>query len=605
MKAEIKVDVPGQLRLFRSNTFVDPYAFIREAVQNAQRAKATELSVTTTQGGLVIQDNGPGMSNIEDLLTINRSGWDEKTVSEEEPFGIGFFSAFAMANKVVVESQGRSITLDYEKLLKDPSDIPVVALSESSPGFRITLSELVPEIEIYKINNTVRGVCSTIPSIKTTLNDTPVKVYSVLSPARPESALIPGPDRRDAGYRGWLDLAEYSWNSDLKIYHKGRYVTDLKLNGLKGCIDVDLSVLNLRAPDRQDIIQDDKYSKFIADLKELYIKPMLISQVTKERQSDSLRDVVSSYLKPEDYAGSLKYRRITNVEVIDKAAEMNETSLTYISESEFNDLFAESVTKVQGLGDSYQNLTDYRDVSFTPESEEYSSAHYGTPIEDQVRSVEQGGPGARYTDLGLSGIRKVKRSSYYVEPIDLKKNGDTIKAVIKAGCHVFVPQNKLEASVMKDFLGLHYLGNASIKTQVSYKIVSSKESIKARRISALLLVLLNRLYPAKENAVGYGALSRITSTMVDDKEISSETDSPAFGLQEGTIILNSSIVAKSNVVTISDSRSDISELRFLLLYLDDLGLILGASPSLICRELATLPVSWIVTNHIEDPGHDE
>ena len=46
MAVELKVNVINQLKLLRQSTFKDIYCFLDEDVQNAQRAKATEVKVT-------------------------------------------------------------------------------------------------------------------------------------------------------------------------------------------------------------------------------------------------------------------------------------------------------------------------------------------------------------------------------------------------------------------------------------------------------------------------------------------------------------------------------------------------------------------------------
>ena len=117
---QIKTDIIGQLKLFRSSTFIDPYAFIQEAIQNSQRAKASKLQVLTdvhSDGSYEITfiDDGAGLSDPEDLFTLTKTGWDNDTIESEQPFGIGFFSCMSMANKVEVESKGKKYSFDYER----------------------------------------------------------------------------------------------------------------------------------------------------------------------------------------------------------------------------------------------------------------------------------------------------------------------------------------------------------------------------------------------------------------------------------------------------------------------------------------------------------
>lgn len=57
---EIKVNVINQLKLLRQSTFKDKLSFLDEDIQNAQRAKATEVKVTVdyNKDKVTIENNG-------------------------------------------------------------------------------------------------------------------------------------------------------------------------------------------------------------------------------------------------------------------------------------------------------------------------------------------------------------------------------------------------------------------------------------------------------------------------------------------------------------------------------------------------------------------
>lgn len=60
MAVELKVNVINQLKLLRQSTFKDIYCFLDEDIQNAQRAKATEVRVTVDrwgEGTVTIENN--------------------------------------------------------------------------------------------------------------------------------------------------------------------------------------------------------------------------------------------------------------------------------------------------------------------------------------------------------------------------------------------------------------------------------------------------------------------------------------------------------------------------------------------------------------------
>src|SRR5260370_41221534 len=82
-------------RLFRND---DLGTFV-EVLQNSRRAAATlvEVGIDEVQGSsarcvVTILDNGTGIRDFEQLLTLGDSGWRTDTQTTEDPAGMGFYS---------------------------------------------------------------------------------------------------------------------------------------------------------------------------------------------------------------------------------------------------------------------------------------------------------------------------------------------------------------------------------------------------------------------------------------------------------------------------------------------------------------------------------
>jgi len=82
-------------RLFTND---DESVFV-ELIQNARRAGATSIEVTIEESGsgqagctVTIHDNGQGIADFQELLTLGGSGWPDDTQAREDPAGMGFFS---------------------------------------------------------------------------------------------------------------------------------------------------------------------------------------------------------------------------------------------------------------------------------------------------------------------------------------------------------------------------------------------------------------------------------------------------------------------------------------------------------------------------------
>jgi hypothetical protein len=80
-------------RLFRN----DDAGIWTEILQNARRAGASAIDVwiEEAQPGcciVTVHDDGRGIGNFQDLLTLGKSGWNTETQVTEDPAGMGFFA---------------------------------------------------------------------------------------------------------------------------------------------------------------------------------------------------------------------------------------------------------------------------------------------------------------------------------------------------------------------------------------------------------------------------------------------------------------------------------------------------------------------------------
>ena len=67
-------------------------AIIGEMLQNARRAGATKVQITTEAEAVTIRDDGVGIAEPGQLLEFGSSGWSDQRTRAEDPAGMGFFS---------------------------------------------------------------------------------------------------------------------------------------------------------------------------------------------------------------------------------------------------------------------------------------------------------------------------------------------------------------------------------------------------------------------------------------------------------------------------------------------------------------------------------
>ena len=94
---------------------------IIEVLQNARRAKATEVRISNKDGFVTVQDNGCGIEDFQKLLDLGGSGWDEKMEAGEDPAGVGLFSL--APREVTIISGNRKTIIDKDGWTGKPVEV--------------------------------------------------------------------------------------------------------------------------------------------------------------------------------------------------------------------------------------------------------------------------------------------------------------------------------------------------------------------------------------------------------------------------------------------------------------------------------------------------
>lgn len=101
IKPAISPSLLGKARRFFNNS---PVEILSELLQNSRRAGATQVQINhypVADGIFVsVKDNGSGIANPSDLLTLGGSGWEKAVQDREDPAGCGFFSLVALGGIV-------------------------------------------------------------------------------------------------------------------------------------------------------------------------------------------------------------------------------------------------------------------------------------------------------------------------------------------------------------------------------------------------------------------------------------------------------------------------------------------------------------------------
>lgn len=147
----------SHLATIGSRLYSESLDLIRELVANAYDADATRVKITTTDDGLVVEDNGEGMdrAGLEQYFTIGSGFKRENNVSPRfhrariGEFGIGKFAVLALCDRfeLFTRKNGLGYTAVFDREDFEQSrewEVPILeqAAGEGESGTRVRLSRL-------------------------------------------------------------------------------------------------------------------------------------------------------------------------------------------------------------------------------------------------------------------------------------------------------------------------------------------------------------------------------------------------------------------------------------------------------------------------------
>lgn len=162
---KLTVNVKNTIALLAS-TFSNSTIFLNELMQNARRAGATEIDFTYShaEASLIITDNGKGIDDFANLLTIGQSGWDENIQRTESPYGAGFLSAIMACESGFVESNGYRLDWVTEALIDNhaPMITPIQKTQQTVIGLN-GIGKAIPDFYSDTVRRALGVACLGFP----------------------------------------------------------------------------------------------------------------------------------------------------------------------------------------------------------------------------------------------------------------------------------------------------------------------------------------------------------------------------------------------------------------------------------------------------------
>lgn len=579
-KVEVKVNVINQLKLLRQSTFKDKLSFLDEDVQNAQRAKATkvEISIDYSNKKLIIENNGKVLENPQALFSIAESEWDEDVQKSESPFGMGFFSNITVSDYIEVFSGYKHIIFDVGHMIQSgETDIKVNDIDDTYEGFKLVLNNFdFDQVSHYSIRERVELLGKYIHELDIYYN-------GIL---QPKKDLTEGDGSvflcqiQNESLKGWIALNQ-GFGKDLKIFYKGRLVTKLDdFYYIKGDLHINDKTLNLTAPDRKDIVKDEKLIEFKKTVRS-YIESLCLNSFLRGHQNyiDEHIDSITYYINKNELKKHIKFL-VFKGENEDDINYLQGIALVKKNNSDiktFNDyevfIRSEAARQTDGnikfLQASKTKPKPARGVKVvedTYESGYYREGYVDKPEIKQNETVER----------DAEEIITESEPIFWIgfdEVVEQEKKFNIAKHY---GLKIVVSRNKLESSIL-EMMGYEqdilHISQLSEETSLKAYISNTTLSIKEQR-ALMLLDMISRMVGYQENIFSIGDLmvTKETSIEVISKtyETIEETAVAVYNPESKRIYIDRSIIDQSKLVNNLEEKLCLEDYKFILMHLKDI-----------------------------------
>lgn len=582
-KVQLQVNVINQLKLLRQSTFKDTLCFLDEDIQNAQRAKATEVKVTVDYSNdiVVIENNGQILNNPQALFSIAESEWDEDVKSTENPFGMGFFSNITVSNLIHIYTGNKLIIFDVENMIQtNDTEIQVEEVEEYYEGFKLVLNNFDFSVASSSdIKERVRLLGRYIHELDIYCND---DLQEKKDLTQGDNSIYQLSIEDAESFKGWIALGNnYTYQDSINIFYKGRLVTKLENTPyLKGDLHITDKALNLTSPDRKDIIKDSKFYDFKGAVKKYAEK--LCMETMLEGDEDEINEFTSAiswYVNKKEIKNLIKF-------------------LTFKSNDEKDIDYLKGValakTKNKGINNfrdyelhlrkeaSKQNESHFEEIAISAKaktkppkaegtvyhqsSSSYSDGYVERPeINEKETTVKQG-------EVIINNDQPV----FYIGFSEVEKYEYKLNVVKHYNLKIIIARNKIEEEVlknMKDSDNVLHISELNEVIDVTGTLSNTELNTKEQR-ALMLLDMISRIVGIPRNAFAIGDLMVTKNIKVEslnlETQIIEDSIVVIMDFESNKVYVDRSIIDQRNLRDDLEINLDISDYKFILSNLQDI-----------------------------------
>lgn len=595
---ELKINALNQLRLLKQSTFKDPLSFLDEDVQNAQRAKAENITITTDyfEKTLTIFNDGAVLEDPQKLFSIAESGWDYETVKSENPFGIGFFSNIVVSNLITIKTGDKYITFDVNNMLeKNNTQVDVQESSDYTNGFELTLHQFdYSNHSQTAIKERVQSLSDFIHDINITFND---EILEHKQLTEWDDTIKFAQSIENDMCIGWIGAASnWSWSEKLSVYYKGRFVTNLDdVYNITGKLHIHDNILNLVAPDRKDIIQDEKRVAFVSMIKSSMTElcnELIINQkddlsefsscIKRYMNKDTVKDkikFITFQTKDEhaiDYLSGMasmceEYKDIKSIEDYEIFLKTDKAKAHQIAEENGIKLNLH-VTKL------YEEDLDDLDDAAT--KSERSRTVYSNPPKKQSPLAEIGAKDDDTIIIQGETIKKQKEPIFYLRFSDISELRYKLFIARHYNLRIVFARNDIEYELLENMLKTEsgapiiHISKLIEDVTISGDIKNMNLTEKEKR-AEMLFGMISTMFHYKENIFVIGDVN-VTKTLEISSiglmiKIKDNNVKILYSKEYDTIFIDRSILNNRKLTPNLSSKLNLSDVQFILANINEIA----------------------------------
>lgn len=468
----IGIDSIAFITTLQQKLYVAKTTVLDELLQNAQRAGATEVRVNVSREELVFTDNGGGIADWSALLMLARTGWPGDVAGSEDPFGIGFWSITLLNGNVKVETSAQPrdtacLLIDVPRMCSEQSlDVVTVTempeeLYDAHTGTRIHVTN--PDGLNYDAEEFQVYLCKAAKWLKldvwldgrklTSRQSVVVNDDEEKFAVKIDSHGFTGTVAPTKGY-AQVNEASERLQGGIDLLYQNRVVKNLEMIYSKGVVAAANGAINPRAPDRKDVIQDDKFwilKSIVRDTLKNSLRRVLLEGT--DADVEAYQNAIVDTLNYSDYSPLIRFQVTTGKALVFAEEAKKKAEIKVMVEAEMATLYPEA--------------QDFQVENPLPElSTLADSAAQGHVIDTAASTPEKPVQTVRVDEIG--------NDVFYVDAKDVLQYVHALEQAEAYGIQIVVVANRVQRSVVAQRSGWRHIGTLGSLIRIRTQVLSTE-----------------------------------------------------------------------------------------------------------------------------------